>query len=127
MKFNRLTPRYPTTDIPALIDFYTNRLEFEVCVLWPSPEAPQFCAMERDGTRIGFYFDEAATEHPLRMEVRIEMEGVLDMHASLSCIMEVAWGPEVYSFGCREFAVLDPDGRMLIFSEPTDDPPTVDV
>ena len=126
MRFSRLIPRYPTADIHAQIEFYTKRLGFEVKVLWPSPESPQFCAMEREGIRIGFYLEPAAKQQSLRMEMRIEMEDVLTLHRSLSAVMEVAWGPEVYSFGCREFAVLDPDGRMLIFSEPTDDPPTVD-
>lgn len=51
-------------------------------------------------------------------------DDVLKLHKKLAAELEVAWGPEVYSFGSREFAVLDPDGRMLIFSQPTDDPPT---
>ena len=37
---------------------------------------------------------------------------------------KVEWGPEVYAYGRREFAVRDPTGAMLIFSEETDDPAT---
>lgn len=121
MRFTKLTPRYPTPDIPAQIDFYTQTLGFEVKVLWPDADAPQFCAMEKDDIRIGFYLDENAKEQPFRMEMRINTDDVLSLHEQLAAQMDVAWGPEVYSFGSREFAVLDPDGRMLIF---THDPPT---
>lgn len=38
--------------------------------------------------------------------------------------MELLWGPEVYHYGRREFSIRDPNGYELIFSEPTDDPPT---
>jgi hypothetical protein len=31
--------------------------------------------------------------------------------------------PEVYHNGCREFAIRDPDGYLIIFTEETDDPP----
>jgi hypothetical protein len=30
----------------------------------------------------------------------------------------------VYSYGRREFAIRDPDRYVIIFTEPTDDPPT---
>jgi hypothetical protein len=36
----------------------------------------------------------------------------------------IEWGPEVYDYGRREFALRDPDGYLVIFSEETDDPPT---
>jgi hypothetical protein len=36
----------------------------------------------------------------------------------------IEWGPEVYSYGRREFAVRDPDGYLVIFTEPTDEAPT---
>jgi hypothetical protein len=30
----------------------------------------------------------------------------------------------VYQYGRREFAIRDPNGYMIIFTEQTDDPPT---
>ena len=32
--------------------------------------------------------------------------------------VEFAWGPEVMDYGMREFAVQDPNGYFLAFSEP---------
>ena len=46
------------------------------------------------------------------------------MHRALSGHLPIEWGPEVYWYGRREFAVRDPDGYLLIFSERTSDPPT---
>jgi hypothetical protein len=46
------------------------------------------------------------------------------IHATLQGRMTVEWGPEVYWYGRREFAVSDPSGYLIIFSEQTEDPPT---
>jgi hypothetical protein len=51
-------------------------------------------------------------------------DDVLGLHAAIKDLVKVEWGPEVYFYGRREFAVRDPDGYLLIFTEPTDDPPT---
>lgn len=39
-------------------------------------------------------------------------------------VASAEWGPEAYSYGRLEFALRDPDGTLVIFSEATDDPPT---
>lgn len=36
--------------------------------------------------------------------------------------VEILWGPEVYHYGMREFAIKDDNGYTLSFGEPTDDP-----
>ena len=47
-----------------------------------------------------------------------------DLHKSLLDRVTIEWGPEVYSYGRREFAIRDPDSYLLIFTEATEDPPT---
>lgn len=37
---------------------------------------------------------------------------------------KIVYGPEVYHYGMKEFAIEDPDGYMISFSQPTDEPPT---
>lgn len=54
-------------------------------------------------------------------------DGVVERHERIEGKAEVLWGPEVYSYGMREFAIKDPNGYQLAFCEPTDDPPTCDV
>jgi hypothetical protein len=57
-------------------------------------------------------------------QLSLEMEsGASQLAEALSRDGRLEWGPEVYWYG-REFAILDPEGYMVIFSEETDDPPT---
>lgn len=56
--------------------------------------------------------------------VVLNVEGVLDLHAAIEDEAKVIWGPEVYSYGMREFAIEDPNGYRIALCEPTDDPPT---
>ena len=52
----------------------------------------------------------------------------IEMEAFTTALKEkgiaVEWGPEVYGYGRREFAIKDCNGYLLTFSAPTSDPPT---
>ena len=54
-----------------------------------------------------------------------EVADATEAHAELAGAIEVEWGPEVYSYGRREFGFRDPDRYMVIITEPTDDPTTL--
>ncbi len=54
----------------------------------------------------------------------VDVEDVRALHALVSPQVEVLWGPEVYSYHRREFAIRDPNGYLLAFSESTDDAPS---
>ena len=43
------------------------------------------------------------------------------LHARVAGSVAIEWGPEVYHYGCREFAIKDPNGYVLAFSERTTD------
>lgn len=58
------------------------------------------------------------------MELSIEVIDARALHALLEPTVPIEWGPEVYSYGRREFAIRDPDRYVIIFTEPTDEPPT---
>jgi catechol 2,3-dioxygenase-like lactoylglutathione lyase family enzyme len=115
----------PVADLRRTLAFYRETLGFEAAVLWPEGR-PSFCILERDGVGLGFFTPD---EHrPASAtgsgELSLDTEGVLALHERLKGKVAVEWGPEVYFYGRREFAVRDPDGYLLIFSEETDDPPT---
>lgn len=59
-------------------------------------------------------------------ELYIEVTDSQMLHDSVKTRLPIEWGPEVYSYRRREFAVRDPDGYLLIFTETTNDPPTTD-
>ena len=124
--FERVTPRLPVADLAAVMQFYTSVLGFDVDVLWPH-EHPTFVILRRDAVQISFFTGERAT--PARRgyaELYVEVSDAEQLHRALTSRVEIAWGPEVYSYGRREFAVLDPEGTMVIFTEPTTDEPTTD-
>ena len=124
-KFQTVMPRVMVTEITRTANFYCESLGFTVDVLWPE-KSPVFCILSRNHVRLGFYI---ADEHRPNArigsaEFHIDVQGVTELHDQLKPKMSVEWGPEVFFYGRREFAVKDPDGYLVIFSEQTTDPPT---
>jgi catechol 2,3-dioxygenase-like lactoylglutathione lyase family enzyme len=117
-------PRLPVADLPRTVDFYRVVLGFEVELLWPE-HSPSFAILARDRARLGFFLlDEHRPGQIGYAEVFIEVDDARSLHAGLRERVRIEWGPEIYSYGRREFAVRDPDSYLLIFSEKTDDAPT---
>ena len=119
-----VTPRLPVRDLAKSLQFYRDVLGFTDDVLWPDDE-PTFAIVRRGGAHIGLFTgDRAGPEQRGYVELYIEVDDATALHDELEPRWPIAWGPEVYSYGRREFAVIDPDGYMVIITEPTDDPPT---
>jgi catechol 2,3-dioxygenase-like lactoylglutathione lyase family enzyme len=121
-RFKCTNPRLPVADLKRTVDFYTRILGFHVGLLWPE-EKPTFCLLDRDDVCMAF----DAVKEPIgspRAGVYVEVEDAQSVHDAIKNHVKIEWGPEVYHYGRREFAILDPDGTMLIFTEPTSDPPT---
>jgi catechol 2,3-dioxygenase-like lactoylglutathione lyase family enzyme len=123
-QYRSVCPRLPVADLRRTIHFYTTILGFHVDVLWPEND-PAFCILQRDGVRVAFdRTSEPGAPKAASAGFYIETDDVLSVHELVSQRVAIDWGPEVYSYGRREFAILDPDRYMVIFTEPTDDPPT---
>ena len=124
MTFMTAAPRLPVADLPRTVDFYHEVLGFEIDLLWPE-DSPSFAILARDRATLGFFhLDEHRTGRIGYAEVFIEGDDARSLHAGLRERLPIEWGPEIYRYGRREFAVRDPDSYLLIFSEKTDDPPT---
>lgn len=128
-RFTRITPRLPVAYVARTIGFYTTVLGFTVEVLWPD-DKPAFCILDKDGVSVAFEgpgspatSGESATTGG---GFYIDVAGVAQLHDEIRGRVSVEWGPEVYFYGRREFAVRDPDGYLIILTEPTDDPVTCD-
>lgn len=121
-KIKACEPRLSVSDLPRSLEFYCERLGFIYGAGFPDG-APTFALLTRDGA--GLQLSQAAAGQVVgETTVWLDTEGVLDEHARLRESVTIEWGPEVYFYGRREFAVRDPDGHLIIFSEETDDPPT---
>jgi catechol 2,3-dioxygenase-like lactoylglutathione lyase family enzyme len=106
------------------VHFYTELLGFQTGLIWPT-DSPTFAILQRDEVEVQFHVaDTSAGEFPGHGSLSIDVSDAEALHACLHGRVTVEWGPEVYSYGRREFAVRDPDGYLIIFSEPTLDPPT---
>jgi len=124
-RFIGVTPRLPVADLRRTVAFYTSVLDFQLSVLWPE-DHPTFVILDRDSVSLGFFTPDAHRGEITigTADLYLATEEVRGLHAQLRDTVPIEWGPEVYFYGRREFAVRDPDGYLLIFTEPTDDPPT---
>jgi catechol 2,3-dioxygenase-like lactoylglutathione lyase family enzyme len=124
-RFNGVIPRLPVADLGRTVAFYTRLLGFRVSVSWPD-EAPTFCILDRDDVSLGFFTPDAlrGTVTIGTADLYLAVDDVRGLHETVLHSVTIEWGPEVYFYGRREFAVRDPDGYLLIFTEATDDPPT---
>jgi catechol 2,3-dioxygenase-like lactoylglutathione lyase family enzyme len=124
MRFLHITPRLPVKSLSRTISFYTEHLGFVIDVVWPDRQ-PTFALMRRDATTVGFF---EQTEHHRGaigdVELYVEVTGAAALHVFLLPRVPIEWGPEIYAYGRREFAIRDPDHYLIIFTEPTAERPT---
>jgi catechol 2,3-dioxygenase-like lactoylglutathione lyase family enzyme len=120
----KVSPRLPVVELRRTVEFYAGVLGFEVGLLWPE-KAPSFAILHRDGVSLQFHqVDNLQAGHAVDVILSFDASDVRSIHANLEGRVPVEWGPEVYWYGRREFAVRDPSGYLVIFSEETADPPT---
>ena len=130
-QIHRVTPRLPVADLAAAVAFYRDHFGFENVGLHPA-EAPTFALLERDGAALQFFVPDDNTALPQqatapndRPMITLDVADARAFHAALTARgIAVEWGPEVYWYGRREFAVRDPNGYLVIVSEETDEPVT---
>lgn len=124
IKFNKLSPMLYTEDIQQTLDFYTKVLGFKLDSMWPE-EKPVWCSLDHGDVHVMFYSDENGKQAAeMTGHLYIYTEDIRALHKKISDKVEVLWGPEVYHYGMREFAIKDCNGYTLTFGEPTDDPVT---
>jgi catechol 2,3-dioxygenase-like lactoylglutathione lyase family enzyme len=122
--FLQVTPRLPVNSLRRTIAFYTEHLGFDIDVAWPDRQ-PTFAILRRDTTSVGFFEPTEQQRGPVGyVELYVEVADSDALHAFLKPRVPVEWGPEIYSYGRREFAIRDPDRYLIVFTEPTDEPPT---
>ena len=125
-RFADVTPRLPVADLQRTIAFYQDALGFRADMVWPDHD-PKFALLKRNNVTLGFFVPMEGQPNSIGYaELYIEVEDAQSLHAQLSNHLAIEWGPEVYSYGRREFAIRDPDSYLVIFTEPTDEPATAD-
>ena len=126
-----IAPRLPVADLKAAIEFYRTHLGFGLGTSWPE-DAPTFALLTRDGISLQFFVPANQSALPSRTAapddrpmITLDVSDARAFQAQLTKSgVAVEWGPEVYWYGRREFAIRDPNGYLVILSEETSDPVT---
>lgn len=114
-----IEPRIPVTDLTASIGFYRQLLDFDS---GDTIMANEGFAILRKG-KIGIQLVTHSSAHPLSQNtIWIDFIGVTALYENIKDRFIIEWGPEVYPYRRREFAVFDPDRHRIIFSESSNDP-----
>ena len=129
----RITLLRPMLDVHSIdetIAFWRDKLGFTLLGSWGhDPARPTWCQLERDGVRVMFTKAETEPhehddgtvhghEPALGGALYFDADDVDALHAELSKIVKIEWGPNDYPHGMREFAVLDNNGFMIQFGMP---------
>jgi catechol 2,3-dioxygenase-like lactoylglutathione lyase family enzyme len=125
-RFNSLEPRLHIADFTRSVAFYRDVLGFEVLSTFPE-EKPSFALLARDGVglQIGGINTTKASANPPTVTLYFDVTDALALHERLKAQVKIEWGPDVFFYHRREFALRDPDGHLIIISEETDDPVTL--
>ena len=117
--FKGITPFLKTKNLAETVRFYIDVLGFVVDSQWPTGN-PTDCLLDNGEVHLAFSTDPNNwyPDPGLSGQLWIEVDDVLALHASLVGKAPIEWGPEVYSYGRREFAIKDCNGYVLTFTEP---------
>jgi catechol 2,3-dioxygenase-like lactoylglutathione lyase family enzyme len=125
-KFTELIPRLPVSNLNETLEFYCHHFGFSIEVLWPDDQ-PSFAIIQCDQTHIGFTEVSDAESNSIGYaELYIQVTDSNSLYETLKNNLNIEWGPEIYSYGHREFAVRDPNDYLIIFTEPVDESPTIE-
>lgn len=116
---NRLVPSLLVKDLGATFAFY-ERLGFSRTGVLPEEGVPIWGEVTRDGVVLQFYTDppQGTPATPLCSGTfYFYPSDVQALAEELRDATPFAWGPEIMDYGMREFAVQDPNGYFLAFTE----------
>jgi catechol 2,3-dioxygenase-like lactoylglutathione lyase family enzyme len=115
----QIAPQFFTTDIPATLAYYKDKLGFECLGLWQNP--PVYAIVARDGQAIHFRCAEPPRANPDKyadelLDAYLFIEDADALYADYAARdVEFARGLANMPWHSREFVVKDCDGRLLAF------------
>lgn len=115
-----LIPSLLVRDMAETLDFY-GRLGFRLTDQWPNRRNPKWIELSRDGAHLHFYDDPPAGdgERPsLSGTLTIYHTDVMALAHEVRGRVTFVYGPDTGETGLMEFAVRDPNGYLLAFTEP---------
>lgn len=114
-----VVPSLLVSNMAETLDFY-GRLGFRLSGIHPNAESPTWAQVSRDKVVFQFYTEppQGTPSSPTCSgTLYIYPEDVIALAKELEGKVTFAWGPEVMPYGMREFAVQDPNGYFVAFTE----------
>lgn len=118
------------TDLGTTIEFYTSKLGFTVTGTFPEA-TPTWCSLQRDGVILMFnqmHTHEPSDDHDHDHPDHPTLTGSLYFYPDdadalfaefkAAGVTSVEWEPTSMDYGMRDFAIVDPDGYVLVFGSP---------
>lgn len=115
----RLVPALLVRNMDETLAFY-QQLGFQLTGRRPSETAPNWAEVKRDSVVLQFHTVPSCgtpSEPVCSGTFYIFPESVAALAEELRGRVDFAWGPEVMDYGMREFAVQDPNGYFIAFTE----------
>ena len=108
-------PVLPVEDVPKSLDFYRERLGFEVAFEWGP-----YAGVRRGPVEI--HLSGESSEPAAPVSARIDVEGVDALYEEMKVqnVIHPEEPLETKPWGMRQFSVLDPSGNRITFAQPAD-------
>ncbi len=124
--FKSVTPNLVVADMAPSIAFYHDVLGFTVGQTVPDKAPYVFALMQRDAVTVFLNDLAEARRHPgpdLRFGNTASMFFIVDdihaLHDAVSAKTAILMPLTKQFYGMTEFSVVDPDGYVIIFAQPT--------
>ena len=115
----QIAPQFFTTDLPATLTYYKDKLGFDCLGTWQEP--PIYAIVARDNHRIHFRCAEPSPARPDKyddelLDAYLFIDDPDGLYAELASRgVEFTRPLAATPWGSREFVVKDGDGRLLAF------------
>ncbi|MHA2029583.1 MAG: VOC family protein [Candidatus Kariarchaeaceae archaeon] len=121
----KLEPMIYTADITSSINFYTETLGLEISEYYPNRENPTWVALKIGDQRlaIGMTFKDINHKYHSKgiigsgVHFYIVVDNIDEVYNKLKSKINIIDEIENKPWGSREFALKDPDGYLLSFSD----------
>ncbi|MDN5214652.1 VOC family protein [Fulvivirgaceae bacterium BMA12] len=126
MKLNSLTPNLMVKNVNDTLDFYQNTLDFQLLQTVPEEGSFDWAFVQKDDVLIMFQKDTSIREEYPELE-NYEQGGALTMYIKVADLQK--WYENIKDktnvikpmnktfYGANEFAIQDPNGFILTFSD----------
>ena len=126
MKIASLSPNLMVKNVNKSIEFYCNILGFSLIQTVPENGEPDWGMVEKDGLFIMFQKEESIkSEYPELNDLNpggaltfyIKISNIQKFYEEISTQINISHKMHKTFYGADEFAITDPDGFILVFSD----------